>query len=109
MHAGGELVCGRVRAVQLSRLGDDQLLRGRAQQLVPPSTQDVRAGRLDEHITTRQIMQQAFTPQRLARYAEGVNAAIAAGLADWRPRHDFRVYPATKTLMLDLATRIFMG
>ncbi|GAA5126543.1 cytochrome P450 [Haloechinothrix salitolerans] len=63
----------------------------------------------DEHMAHRRIMQQAFTTQRLARYAEGLNTAIEAGLSGWRPRPDFRVYPATKTLTLDLATSIFMG
>ncbi len=63
----------------------------------------------EEHRTHRRILQEAFTPQRLARYVDGLHPAIAAGLDAWTPRSGFRAYPAAKTLTLDLATDIFMG
>ncbi|HVV21213.1 MAG TPA: cytochrome P450 [Pseudonocardiaceae bacterium] len=63
----------------------------------------------DEHRTHRRILQQAFTTERLARYVEALHPAITAGLDRWAPATDFRAYPATKALTLDLATGIFMG
>ncbi|PRX49891.1 cytochrome P450 [Prauserella shujinwangii] len=63
----------------------------------------------DEHLAHRRLMQQAFTNERLARYAAALNPAIDAGLDRWRPGPRFRAYPAAKKLTLDLATSIFMG
>lgn len=63
----------------------------------------------DEHLEHRRIMQQAFTNERLARYTDALGPAVEAGLAEWNPGSDFRVYPAVKKLTLDLATSIFMG
>jgi cytochrome P450 len=63
----------------------------------------------EEHLTHRRILQEAFTNERLARYIEALYPAITAGLDKWRPASDFRAYPATKALTLDLATGIFMG
>lgn len=63
----------------------------------------------EEHLTHRRILQEAFTHDRLARYIEALHPAITAGLDTWRPTPDFRAYPATKALTLDLATGIFMG
>ncbi|MGH3931364.1 MAG: cytochrome P450 [Pseudonocardiaceae bacterium] len=63
----------------------------------------------DEHRHHRRIMQQAFTPARLAGYLTAMNPSIAAGLQNWTPGPGFRVYPAVKRLTLDLATDIFMG
>ncbi|WAL68322.1 cytochrome P450 [Amycolatopsis cynarae] len=63
----------------------------------------------DEHLLHRRIMQQAFTNERLARYAAALHPAVDAGLAHWRPGPGFRAYPAIKELTLDLATGIFMG
>lgn len=48
---------------------------------------------------TARYMRDPVTLRR-GRHAEGLNTAIEAGLSDWRPRPDFRVYPATKTLTL---------
>ena len=62
-----------------------------------------------EHLAHRRILQEAFTHERLARYIEALHPAIAAGLAAWTPTSDFRAYPATKALTLNLATGIFMG
>ncbi|HEX3588197.1 MAG TPA: cytochrome P450 [Pseudonocardiaceae bacterium] len=63
----------------------------------------------DEHRVHRRILQEAFTPQRLTRYVENLHAAIEHGLDGWTAKPDFRAYPATKALTLDLATDIFMG
>jgi cytochrome P450 len=62
-----------------------------------------------EHHEHRRILQEAFTPQRLARYVEALHPVIARGLDEWSPSEDFAAYPAVKKLTLDLATDIFMG
>lgn len=63
----------------------------------------------EEHLSHRRIMQQAFTNQRLAGYTAGLNPAVEAGLSQWKPTSSFKLYPALKTLTLDLATSMFMG
>lgn len=63
----------------------------------------------DEHHRHRRIMQQPFTSDRLAGYLGPMNTTLMAGLAQWLPAEDFRVYPAVKQLTLDVATRTFMG
>ncbi|MEU0511539.1 MULTISPECIES: cytochrome P450 [Amycolatopsis] len=63
----------------------------------------------DEHLRHRRLMQEAFTRDRLTRYAAALDTAVAERLGEWAPRTGFRAYPALKTLTLDLATAIFMG
>lgn len=63
----------------------------------------------EEHHRHRRLLQEAFTRDRLAGYAAALAPAVAAGIARWQPRDDFRAYPALKDLTLDLATQIFMG
>jgi len=63
----------------------------------------------EEHLAHRRILQEAFTHERLARYIDALHPAVTTRLDAWTPTPDFRVYPATKALTLDLATSIFMG
>ena len=63
----------------------------------------------EEHHRHRRLMQDAFTRPRLAGYTAALGPAVAAGLDAWQPGGDFRVYPALKSLTLDLATQVFMG
>ena len=63
----------------------------------------------EEHHRHRRLLQEAFTRDRLAGYADALAPAVAAGIGRWQPRQDFRAYPALKELTLDLATQIFMG
>lgn len=63
----------------------------------------------EEHLRHRRILQEAFTNDRLTRYIDALHPAIKAGLDAWTPSADFRAYPATKALTLDLAMDIFMG
>ena len=63
----------------------------------------------EEHHRHRRLMQEAFTRERLASYADQLGPAVARGVAAWEPRPDFRAYPALKSLTLDLATQVFMG
>ncbi|MET0840088.1 MAG: cytochrome P450 [Marmoricola sp.] len=62
-----------------------------------------------EHHQHRMMMQQAFTRPRLESYTAAMGPALAAGLDSWTPSRSFRVYPALKSLTLDLATQVFMG
>lgn len=62
-----------------------------------------------EHHQHRRLMQEAFTRPRIEGYVAALAPAVSAGLNAWSPGTDFRVYPATKELTLDLATQIFMG
>ncbi|SNS96976.1 cytochrome P450 [Rhodococcoides kyotonense] len=62
-----------------------------------------------EHLRHRRIMQQAFTRDRIARSVDALNPVVATGLDEWDTSSDFRVYPALKSLTLDVATNIFMG
>src|SRR6478672_393828 len=63
----------------------------------------------EEHHRHRMMMQQAFTRPRLATYTAALGPAIATGLDAWQPHPAFQVYPALKSLTLDLATQVFMG
>lgn len=63
----------------------------------------------EEHHRHRRLMQEAFTRDRLASYADQLGPAVARGVAAWQPRPDFRAHPALKSLTLDLATQVFMG
>ncbi|MBM9459673.1 cytochrome P450 [Nocardioides sp. zg-536] len=62
-----------------------------------------------EHHGHRRIMQEAFTRDRLTRYAELMHPSIARGLARWPAQEGFACYPALKQLTLDVAADIFMG
>ena len=65
----------------------------------------------EEHLQHRRIMQEAFTRDRLQTYLATMNAGIARGIAAWQPTpdQDFRLYDATKQLLLDLAAEVFVG
>ena len=63
----------------------------------------------DEHLRHRRIMQQAFTRDRLTKSVDSLNPVVSAGLDAWTAADGFLVYPALKSLTLDIATSIFMG
>jgi cytochrome P450 len=63
----------------------------------------------EEHHRHRMLMQQAFTRPRLESYTAAMGPSVAAGLDAWQPDDRFQVYPALKSLTLDLATQVFMG
>ena len=63
----------------------------------------------EEHLQHRRIMQEAFTRDRLQGYLATLNTGIARGIAAWQPTDDFRLYDATKQLLLDLAADVFIG
>lgn len=63
----------------------------------------------EEHLRHKRVLQEAFTRHRLESYLDRMNGGIERGISDWRPQRDFRLYDATKKLLLDLATEVFVG
>ncbi|MDV6014072.1 cytochrome P450 [Haloechinothrix sp. LS1_15] len=62
-----------------------------------------------EHLAHRRIMQQAFTRDRLATYADQMAPVLRQGIAGWPQDKRFRLYWALKQLTLDVAGRVFTG
>ncbi len=60
-----------------------------------------------EHLQHRRIMQQAFTRQRLAAYADVAGQVARAGLADLPDR--FAVHPTMVRLTMDIGSQVFMA
>lgn len=63
----------------------------------------------DEHMSHKRLMQQAFTSDRLARYAAAIDPAARAAIEQWQPGESVKVYPELKKLTLNLAVEVFMG
>nr|WP_231387093.1 cytochrome P450 [Nocardia sp. BMG111209] len=63
----------------------------------------------EEHLHHRRIMQQAFTRPRLIGYLDIINPAVTQRLSTWRPGDDFRLFDATKKMLLETATEVFVG
>ena len=63
----------------------------------------------DEHHLHRRIMQEAFTRSRLQSYLLQMGELIDAQVPRWPTGGPFLVYPAIKSLSLDIATAVFMG
>ncbi|WP_220793211.1 cytochrome P450 [Nocardioides stalactiti] len=62
-----------------------------------------------EHLLHRRIMQEAFTRPRLEAYQDRVDAIIDRVVPAWPTDEPMLMYPAVKSLSLDVATEIFMG
>lgn len=63
----------------------------------------------EEHHRHRRIMQAAFTRDHLAGYTAALQEPVRRTIADWEHGPDVQVYPALKSLTLDVATEVFMG
>ncbi|MDV7999888.1 cytochrome P450 [Rhodococcus sp. IEGM 1408] len=63
----------------------------------------------DEHLSHKRLMQQAFTSDRLERYAAAIDPAVRTALEQWEPGDNLQVYPELKQLTLNLAVEVFMG
>ncbi|MDV7246595.1 MULTISPECIES: cytochrome P450 [Rhodococcus] len=63
----------------------------------------------DEHRMHRRIMQEAFTRDRLAGYANQVGPCVRENVPTWPTDSTLRIYPRLKNLTLDIATEVFMG
>jgi len=61
-----------------------------------------------QHKHHRRIMQGAFKRSAMARYVEDMGPVIAQAVAAW-PAGRLQVFPAVKSLTLNIAARVFMG
>jgi len=62
-----------------------------------------------EHLLHRRIMQEAFTRPRLEGYLTQINGLIDETVPGWTIDEPLLMFPAVKSLSLDIATRVFMG
>jgi cytochrome P450 len=62
-----------------------------------------------EHLLHRRIMQEAFTRSRLEAYVTQINRVIDNTVPAWPVDEPMLMFPAVKSLSLDIATRVFMG
>jgi cytochrome P450 len=62
-----------------------------------------------EHLLHRRIMQEAFTRSRLEAYLTQINHIIDDTVPAWPVDQPMLMFPAVKSLSLDIATRVFMG
>jgi cytochrome P450 len=62
-----------------------------------------------EHLLHKRIMQEAFTRPRLESYLTQINGIIEETVPTWPVGEPMLMFPAVKSLSLDIATRVFMG
>ena len=62
-----------------------------------------------EHLLHRRIMQEAFARPRLEAYQDRIQRIIDRTVPGWPTHEPMLMYPAVKSLSLDVATEIFMG
>jgi cytochrome P450 len=62
-----------------------------------------------EHLLHRRIMQEAFTRPRLEGYLTHINKLIDETVPEWGDDEPLLMFPAVKSLSLDIATKVFMG
>jgi cytochrome P450 len=62
-----------------------------------------------EHLLHRRIMQEAFTRSRLEAYVTQINRIVDQTVPAWPVDEPMLMFPAIKSLSLDIATRVFMG
>ena len=62
-----------------------------------------------EHKLSRRIMQGAFKNTALKGYVETMSAAVEEHVADWDSVQDFRYGKRVKSLLIDVAARVFFG
>jgi cytochrome P450 len=62
-----------------------------------------------EHLLHRRIMQEAFTRPRLEGYLTHINELIDTTVPQWPTDEPMLMFPAVKSLSLDIATKVFMG
>jgi cytochrome P450 len=63
----------------------------------------------EEHLLHRRIMQEAFTRPRLEGYLSQVNELVDKTVPGWPTDEPLLMFPAVKSLSLDIATKVFMG
>jgi cytochrome P450 len=63
----------------------------------------------ETHRMQRKLMQTAFKAESLHGYIEHMNDIVQFRLREWPKDEPMRFYPAVKTLLLDIAAKVFLG
>lgn len=63
----------------------------------------------EEHRMQRKLMQTAFKSESLHGYIHQMNDIIRSSLKTWPENEPLLFYPAIKSLLLDIAARVFLG
>ncbi len=63
----------------------------------------------EEHRHHRRIMQEVFRPAAMSAYVPLVDGVVSRGVESWRGKDVVKMYPAIKSMMLDLGARAFLG
>lgn len=63
----------------------------------------------EQHRMQRKLMQTAFKAESLHGYLEHMNEIIQSSLERWPKNEAFTFYPAVKSVLLDIAARVFLG
>ena len=63
----------------------------------------------DDHRMQRRLMQTAFKAESLHGYIDDMNSIIRSVQTEWPTEQPLLFYPAVKTLLLDIAAKVFLG
>jgi cytochrome P450 len=63
----------------------------------------------EEHRMQRKLMQTAFKAESLHGYIDHMNNLVQGTLRDWPKYEPLLFYPAVKSLLLDIAAKVFLG
>ena len=63
----------------------------------------------DDHRMQRRLMQTAFKAESLHGYIDDMNSIIRSVQTEWPTAQPMLFYPAVKTLLLDIAAKVFLG
>ena len=63
----------------------------------------------DDHRSQQKLMQTAFKADALHGYIDGMNSIVRSTLDKWPLKRPMLFYPAVKTLLLDIAAKVFLG
>ncbi|MBT3830914.1 MAG: hypothetical protein HOB98_02780 [Gammaproteobacteria bacterium] len=63
----------------------------------------------DDHRMQRKLMQTAFKAESLHGYIDSMNNIVRSTLNEWPVQQPMLFYPAVKTLLLDIAAKVFLG
>lgn len=63
----------------------------------------------ENHRMQRRLMQTAFKADSLHGYIDSINDIVRATLKTWPTQQPILFYPAVKTLLLDIAAKVFLG
>lgn len=63
----------------------------------------------EEHRMQRKLMQTAFKAESLHGYIDHMNRLVQSALLEWPKNEPMLFYPAVKSLLLDIAAKVFLG